>query len=649
MSKLDIATCLATLLFIQATYSSAQDLQEEKQATLVWKQASVLERQSRLKSAEWLLESEDYPGALLALGWLADDRTAPWQCKLLVALLAERSGDLNRAIILYREVIAAEPNTGTRGPNVELRLGAALTQERRYAEAWPVLRNALKRNGAAEDPRLYSMLGEALDNSGNRYRAAARDAFVRAVISDPGSPDTHADFEKFETRTHNSPDPVGPQVPLALPSLPKTISVKEILAIPDPDLSPVGLRLSSAIQLYRYAERFKSAGWIRTKQLYEDAANYSALGAPNALLAQGKNDDCLTELAKIESDVSYLELPAAIRQEATRYEIYAHLGARRFLHAATAFERLSAINPSLKKADLWLLALEIQRKAFGAVSFDPDSGQPLGTDHEDFVDAEELRSIYRLEKSGKAPISDDIRSPGQQAKVSGAGSYGSVSSGEDFAEIGLATGLASESPLVRQRLRAVLIEHIHEKKFDLPVKFSLHMTGSTFLDESMTEDHISLCKYLEIEIGKMPIGEISAVTLDAYAAGQTLAKVLDRTPCQRIKRDNTSKQRDVGNITLDETIGLPLLHEVGHAFDIPDVSPSRAPPKDTDRLKPTGDDIDNLLALLHPFVGSTPKKPRQIVCINISLPSKGESGTEAISAEEHDCVSGQQGSQQPSK
>ena len=180
MSKLNITVLVTTLLFLQATRTGAQNLQEETREPLAWKQASIPERQSRLKSAERLLESEDYPGALSALGWLADDRTAPWECKLLVALLAELSGDRERAIVLYREVIATEPKSDTRALNVELRLGAALIQERRYEEASPVLRNALQRKGAAEDPRLYSMLGEALDNSGNRYRTAAREAFVRS-------------------------------------------------------------------------------------------------------------------------------------------------------------------------------------------------------------------------------------------------------------------------------------------------------------------------------------------------------------------------------------------------------------------------------------------------------------------------------------
>jgi tetratricopeptide (TPR) repeat protein len=485
-----------------------------------WNEADPQDRQTRVQTAQQLFEAKEYAQALHALGWIADDHAVPMEVKLLSGMLWEQNDDLARAARFYQEVVADLGRTSV-PVNVNLRLGTVLVRQDKYTEALPVLIDATKYPDALEDTRVFFLLGTALEHSGDPYLAAAREAFGRAVVADPGSPETHAGFDRVSTRIHKAGLAHVRDFPLTLPALPRNISEREILKFPDPDGSPIAQRLFLARRLFAYGARFESDGLSKIAQRYRAAAEYAALGDADRNLADGRADACIAELQKVESERSFEKLPPAIRQTAVKYEVHAYVRAEHFLPAATAVAFLSGMQPPPDRGDVLLLDLMVGQAAIEAVSFDRKNGQPRREDFDEFVDTAELDALYIADKTASWPLGP--RSAG--VTPARRQPYGMLSASEDFAEIGAAVGLAKESISARDRLRTILIKRIRDKKFELPVKFSLHQVGAGFLEDTLFDGSTSLMRYLEEEIEKAGADGVSEITLDAYAAGRKLASI----------------------------------------------------------------------------------------------------------------------------
>jgi hypothetical protein len=464
------------------------------------------EGRQRLTAALALDKAHQPKAALDALGPLAHDTDAPWQVRNLVGELYEKSGDFGNAARFYESIIRElGPKVSSLPGNLYFRLATVEFEDKDYQRAIPSLMLALKYRGYEDDGRIYKMLAESYKEI-DQPNMADRSMLLSAATS----PKIRPDVTVIDLSAWTEPSPPLPNVPA--PDL-----LREILVAAPPANPPTEANFPLSALTLKYAELLDNVGWSRAATRYRSAAIDLVYEEASSDIDDNENDKGLRELARLSTLPGYSDLPLKVRAVGLQLEMQAHTNAGRFSHAAAALERL-AQTKSYERSNVADIAIKLQRLAFSNVSFDPATGKPRSTDPATFLDTAHLTVV--VEKAdGKKPS----LSPKEQAERAKS-PYGEVSQSEDWAEISSAVIVTDKYPAARRELIDILSRCLKEHRFELPVKFSLHMLASSFLNQKL-KDGTTLSDRLRREIfadGKSP----SSVTLDAYTAGEKLAKLI---------------------------------------------------------------------------------------------------------------------------
>jgi tetratricopeptide (TPR) repeat protein len=483
-----------------------------------WMESQPAELRARIEEAFRLISQGEFQSALNGLASIRDGRPLPWEVQITIAQALKGLGRYGEAVQIYLNLEQTLGDEVDLLPgNLDLILGQVLVEARRFSEAIPVLERAWRRPGSLDNHGIYHQLALAYSALGERDRAFR--AFALAFAANPQ--DSLA-RESLRGAEHLAPS--GTPDSRRLPPHPDLDGARRLAAAPalntvaEPDFA------EAAAQYAAYATTLESHGWNAAASRHRETVLAAALGPAYRVCESDRHDLCQQELAAIMARPNYEAWPPFVHDQAARFEIAADVGQQHFLHAAAAFERLSAI-PDVSRAEIAAVADWIEGKAFDAVSFDPLSGSPRTSDPDDFIGQEWARSVIGGEPT--PPLSSGSGRTGGLNEAMGH-AYAEVSASEDHAEMTTAIFMAELYPQVEPALIALVRARIEARNFELPVKMSVDNLVSHFLDHPISGTPETLRSLLDQEIAREVDPAVTPVTLEVYFAGKLIESVVER-------------------------------------------------------------------------------------------------------------------------
>jgi Flp pilus assembly protein TadD len=470
---------------------------------------------ARLSAAMVLYQADQPKAALDTLGDYTKDERTPWQVRVFIGELYEKTEDFINAARFYQSIVdELGAKVNDLPGNLFFRLGTVAFEIKDYARAASSLELAFQYRGYQDDSRIFSMLAIAYRQL-DRTDMADRAHLLHAAANPKASVDIVA-INPAAWTADRSP----------LPMVPAHAMLREILVAPAPSDRPTESNFPLSGAALRYSEALDGQGWTRAAESYRRAS--IDLVFKDALTAIADDSDRqLHELARVSALPGYPDLPLKIRRVGFELEIQVHVNAGRYSHAAAALER-SVVSGAYTSSEVADTATNLQRLAFAHVSFDPQSGLPRSKDPRKFLDTSRLVAAAEKAKGRRPSLSPKER--GDRAKSP----YSQLSHTEDWAEIGSAVVTASMYPAVERELISIIERCIDERSFELPVKFSLHLFASGFLDQKV-KGKTTLRNRLHREISSDLTPRPEAATLDAYNAGEKLKVLMRRGAESNIK------------------------------------------------------------------------------------------------------------------